>query len=332
MPFFRPTFVSAQMGNEHYHLISKTPLGGEGGWDYVAFEEVSRRLFISHATHVIVFDVVASKIVGDIPNTEGVHGIAFAAEFGHGFTSNGGSNSVLMFDLKSLDTLKRIAVGEKPDAIIYDPFSKSIIVCNGSSNNASILDAATGRLKATIALGGAPEFAVSDLAGHVYINIEDKSEVVDVDVKQFRVLHRWKLGRGKEPTGLAMDRKTRKLFIGCANKLMVIMDADNGKIVSTLPIGARVDAVVFDAAKDLAISSNGEGTLTVVSEKVHAPFEVAETVTTQQGARTEVLDEKTHDIYLVTADFGPAPQATKEYPHPRAVILPNTFCLLRFGY
>ena len=323
--------VSAPGAAAQYHLISKTPLGGEGGWDYVTFDDAARRLYISHATHVMVYDIDNAKITGDIANTEGVHGIAIATEFNHGFTSNGKSNTVLMFDLKTLDTLKRITVGKKPDAIIYDPFSKCIIACNGGSDNASIIDAKSGDVKATIALGGGPEFAVSDGKGHVYINIEDKNEVVETDMKNFKVLRHWSLGSGEGPTGIAMDKATHRLFIGCANKWMVIVNSDNGKIIDKLPIGKGVDAVVFDPEKNLAISSNGEGTLTVVHEISPDKFEVSETVQTKQGARTEALDPKTHDMYLITADFGATPEATKEKPHPRPPILPNTFSLLRYG-
>jgi YVTN family beta-propeller protein len=323
-----PLLASAQSG---YHLIKKYPLTGDGGWDYVAYDNHAKRVYISHATHVLVFDADEEKIIGDILNTEGVHGIAFAQESGHGFTSNGKSNSVLMFDLKSLDTLKRITVGTKPDAIIYEPFSKSIIVCNGGSNNASVIDAKTGEVKHTVALGGAPEFAISDGKGHLYINLEDKNEVTDIDANKFKVLHHWKLSPGDGPTGIAMDKKTRRLFIGCANELMIIVNADNGKIVTKLPIGKRVDAVVFDPDKNLAISSNGEGTMTVVHETSPDKFEVRETVKTQPGAKTEALDPDSHCIYLITSDFGPVPEATKEHPHPRGAIIPNTFTLLKFG-
>jgi len=316
----------------HYHLLKQYPIGGEGGYDYLAFDNKAGRVFISHATHVVVFDVNAEKIVGDIPNTEGVHGIAFAQEFNHGFTSNGKTNTVLMFDLKTLDSLKRIPVGEKPDAIIYDSFSKCILACCGNSNGVSVIDAATGTVKTLIPLGGAPEFAVSNDKGHVYINLEDKNEVVGVDMKTFNVVRRMKLAPGESPTGLAMDEKTNRLFSGCANECMVILNVEKGKVVGTFPIGKRVDAVVFDSEKKVAISSNGDGTLTVVREITPDKFEVAETVKTQVGARTETLDPKTHNLYLVTADFSPAPEATKEQPHPRPTLIPNTMRLLKYGY
>lgn len=325
------SLLLAQSGG-HYHLLKKYPLGGEGGWDYVAFDETNGRVFISHATHVMVFDATAEKIVGDIPNTIGVHGIAFAPEFNHGFVSCGKMNSVLMFDLKTLDTLKRIPVEKDPDAIIYDPFSKSIVTCDGHSECASVIDAATGNVKKTVPLGGSPEFAVSDGKGHVFINLEDKSAVVCVDMKGFKVIRRMELAPGEGPTGLAMDKKTHRLFAGCANQKMMVLNSDNGKVVASFPIGAHVDAVVFDPETKCAISSNGEGNLTVVHEITPDKFEVAETVPTQMGARTETLNPKTHDLYLLTSDFGPAPEPTKEHPHPRPSIIPNTFVLLKFGY
>jgi DNA-binding beta-propeller fold protein YncE len=329
---FFPLAGKTQTSSEHYHLLENITLGGDGGWDYLTFDNAERRLFISHGTRVMVYDIGNKKIAGEISNTEGVHGIAIANESGHGFTSNGKSNSVLMFDLKTLDTLKRIAVGVKPDAIIYDPFSKIVIACNGGSDNATLIDASTGNVKTTIALGGGPEFAVSDGKGHVYINIEDKNEVVDIDMKNFKVLHHWGLKGGEGPTGIAMDILTHRLFIGCANKLMVIVNSDNGKIVGELPIGKGVDAVVFDPEKKVALSSNGEGTLTVVKEINSDKFEVTETVSTLPGARTETIDLQTHDVFLVTADFGPAPEPTKEHPHPRPAIIPQTFKLLKYSY
>jgi YVTN family beta-propeller protein len=327
--FLYPFVIKAQ---EHYHLLSSVMLGGEGGWDYVAFESAARRVYISHATHVMVYDADNAKIVGDIPNTIGVHGVAFAPEFNHGFVSCGKTNSVLMFDLKTLDTLKRTPVKKDPDAIIYDPFSKCIIACDGDDGCVSVIDAATGAVKKTIPLGGSPEFAASDENGHVYINLEDKGQVVDIDMKKFKVLHHWSLEGGEGPTGLAIDGKTHRLFSGCANKMMVILDAKSGNVLDKLPIGQGVDAVVFDPKKNLALSSNRDGTLTVVREVSPDKFEVVENVTTQPGARTEALDMKTHDIYLITSDFGAAPEATKDHPHPRPSIIPNTFRLLKFGY
>ncbi|HET7152760.1 MAG TPA: YncE family protein [Candidatus Kapabacteria bacterium] len=317
---------------DHYHLLKKYDLGGEGGWDYVAFDETQGRVFIAHATHVVVFDTAAEKVVGDIPNTIGVHGIALAPEFNHGFVSCGRMNSVLMFNMKTLDTLKRIPVKENPDAIIYDPFSKSVITCDGHSECASVIDAETGEVKTTIQLGGSPEFAVSDGNGQVYINLEDKSQVVDIDIKKGKVLHHWSLGEGEGPTGLAIDKKAHRLFSGCANEKMVILNADDGKIITTFPIGKHVDAVVFDAEKKVAISSNGEGNLTVVHEVALDKYEFVENVVTQAGARTEALNPKTHDLYLITADFGAAPAPTQEHPHPRPSIIPNTFRLLKYGY
>jgi YVTN family beta-propeller protein len=330
--FFTAPVINAQPGSEHYHLITSVPIGGEGGWDFLTFDDLGRRLFISHATHVVVYDIDNGKVTGDIANTEGVHGIAIANDIGRGFISNGKSNTVLMFDLKNLDTLKRISVGDKPDAIIYDPFTKIVVVCNGHSNNLSLIEASTGKVKATIPLTGNPEFAASDLKGKVFVNIEDKNEIAEIDMKKFKVLHYWKLDGGDGPTGLAMDIKNHRLFSVCANSLMFIVNSENGKIVSKIPIGKGADAVIYNPQKHVAISSNGDGTATVVKEINANKFEVAETVTTFKGAKTEALDTKTNDLYLITADYGPTPEVTAEHPKPKAPLLPNTFKLLKYGY
>ena len=328
-----PFALRAQSSGEHYHYVKAVKLGGDGGWDYLTFDATARRLYIAHATHVMVYDVDNETIVGDIPNTQGVHGIACASEFNHGFVSCGAANNVLMFDLKTLDTLKRITVGEKPDAIIYEPFSKCVIACNGKSKTASVIEAKTGKVKATIHLEGAPEFAVSDGKGNLYINLEDQNQVVHIDTKKFKVLQHWALDGGEGPTGLAMDARSHRLFIGCGeNKLMVVMDTKSGKILSKLPIGDGVDAVVFDAIKNVAISSNRDGTASVIQETTPDKFRVLDTVMTQKGARTEALDPKTHDLYLVTADFGPPPPATADHPHPRPSMIPGTFRLLKYAY
>ncbi|HZV12918.1 MAG TPA: YncE family protein [Candidatus Kapabacteria bacterium] len=332
--FFIGSIPAVSLAHEsgQYHLLKKYTLGGEGGWDYVAFDNSSDRIFIARATHVVVFDVNAEKVVGDIPNTIGVHGVTFAPKFNHGFVSCGKMNSVLMFDLKTLDTLKRIPAGIDPDPIIYDPFSKTILVCNGHGNSATVIDAATGNVKRTIELGSAPEYAVTDEKGKVFINLEDESKVVAVDMRTFKIIRRMNLASGKGPTGLAMDRKTHRLFDGCANERMMILNSDNGKIVATLPIGKDFDAVIFDPEKKLATCACGEGTLTLIREVTPDKFEVVGTLATQAGARTEAMNPKTHDLYLITSDLGPAPEPTKENPHPRPSIIPNTFVLLKYGY
>jgi DNA-binding beta-propeller fold protein YncE len=314
-----------------YHLLKKFVLGGEGGWDLLAVDSAARRLYISRATHVMVVDTDSGAIVGDIPNTPRVHGIAIAPEFGKGFITNGGDATVTIFDLNSLKPSSQVKVGQNPDAILYDPVSKRIFAFNGNSKDATAIDAGTGTVAGTIALGGKPELAVADERGQVYVNLEDKSQIVAIDSRKLKIEATWPLAPGEEPTGIAMDRKHRRLFVTCSNKLMAVVNADNGKLLTTLPIGSGVDGAAFDSDKQLAFSSNGDGTLTVVREDSPDKFSVAENVVTQRGARTLDLDQKTHRVFLVTAEFGPTPAPTVERPRPRPPMLPGTFTLLVFG-
>ncbi len=314
-----------------YHVVKTYKLGGEGGWDYLTFDPASRHLYLSRATHVAVIDADSGKPVGDIPDTPGVHGIALAPEFGRGFVSNGREGTVTIFDLDSLKSVGKIAVGQNPDAILYDPASKRVFTLNGRSNDATAIDAAKGVVVGTIKLDGKPEFAVSDAVGEIFVNIENTSQLVALDPNKLEVKSRWPLAPCEEPTGLAIDRKHRRLFSGCSNKLMAIVDADNGKVISTLPIGEGVDATAFDPETELAFASCGEGVLTVVHEDSADKFSVAETVPTERGARTMALDPIRHQIFLVTAKFGPAPAATAEQPRPRPAILPDSFVVLVVG-
>src|ERR1043166_154640 len=280
-----------------YHLLKKYVRGGDGRWDYITCDSDAHRLYISRSTHVMVVDSDSGAIVGDIPNTSGVHGIALAQEFGKGFTSNGRDASVTIFDLKTLKVLGQVKVGQNPDAILYDPASKRVFTFNGGSKETSAIDAASGTLAGTLALNGRPEPGGSDGRGKIFVDLEDKSQVVEFDARKLTIDATWQLAPGEEPTGMAMDRKHRRLFVGCANKLMEVMNADNGKLVGSLPIGAGVDRTAFDEANQLAFSSNGEGTLTVVHEDGPDRFSVLENATTQRGARTMALDQKTHHIF-----------------------------------
>ena len=312
-----------------YHLVKKIAVGGEGGWDYITFDAQSHRLFASHGTNVVVISTDSDKIVGEIPKTEGVHGIAVANEFGRCFVSNGRTSTVSIVDLKTLKLLDTVSVGKNPDAILYDAFSRRVFVFNGRSNDATILDAEKGTVVSTLPLGGKPEFSVTDGKGRIFVNIEDKSEIAVIDAKELKILSRWPIKPGEEPSGLAIDVEHHRLFSVCGNKLMAVVDADNGKVIASLPIGDRVDGCAFDPGAGLAFSSNGEGTVTVVREESPDKFSVLETVATQIGARTITVDPKTHTLYLPTAEFGPAPAPTQERPHPRPVILPNTFVILK---
>lgn len=311
-----------------YHVTKKIVLGGDGGWDYLSCDPAARRVYISRSTHVMVVDADSGAVVGDIPNTPGVHGIVFAPEFNKGFTSNGRDGSVTVFDLKTLQPLTTVKVGQNPDAILYDPATKRVFTFNGTSKDTTAIDAKTNEVAGTLALGGRPESGVSDEKGKIFVNIEDKSQVVEFDAHKLTADATWSLAPGEEPTGIAMDRKHRRLFVGCANKLMAVMNADSGKIVTTLPIGSGVDATSFDADSQLAFSSNGEGTITVVHEDAPDKFSVVENVSTQRGARTMTLDPKTHKLFTVTAEYGPAPAPTAERPRPRPPMIPGTFTLL----
>jgi DNA-binding beta-propeller fold protein YncE len=316
---------------EDYMVQKKITLGGEGGWDYLTMDAAGRRLFISRGTRVMVVDADSGKLLAEIPDTPGVHGIALAEDLGRGFTSNGRENTVSVFDLKSLKVLSKVKTGENPDAILYDAASKQVFTFNGRSKDATVIDASSGDVLATLPLGGKPEFAVADGRGMVYVNIEDTSELVAIDAKTHKVTARWPLKPCEEPSGLAMDRQKRRLFSGCGNKVMAIVDADSGKLLATAPIGDGVDATAFDPETGLAFSSNGDGTLTIVREEAPGKFTVSANVPTMPRARTMALDTKTHNIYLVTAQFGPAPAPTKEQPRPRPPMVPGTFVLLVVG-
>ncbi len=325
------TLVAAAAAGPVYHLLNTYALGGDGGWDYLALDSSARRLYISRATHVIVMDADSGKPVGDIPDTPGVHGIALAPELGRGFISNGREGTVTIFDLKTSKTINKVKAGENPDAILYDPVSQRVFAFNGKSHDATAIDAARGTVLGAIKLEGKPEFAVSDGKGGVFVNIEDKSQIDAIDPAKLEVRASWPLAPCEEPSGLAIDRKNRRLFAGCDNKMMAVVDADIGKVIATPPIGDGVDANAFDPGTGLAFASCGEGVLTVVHEDSPAKFSVVDNLPTQSGARTMALDEKTHNVYLVTAKFGPPPAATVDNPHPRRTILPDTFVVLVYG-
>jgi DNA-binding beta-propeller fold protein YncE len=315
-------------GPSGYHVTKTAKVGGDGGWDYLTVDSKARRVYISRGTHVMVLDADSAAVVGDIPNTNGVHGIAIAADMDKGFISDGRDGNVTIFDTKTLKVLGTAPAGKNPDAIIYDPASKRVFAFNGTSKDATAIDAKTGTVAGTIPLGGKPEFAVADEKGHVFVNIEDKSEIIQFDSNKLVVENHWPIAPGEEPSGLALDRKHRRLFSVCSNKLMVVVNADTGKVITTLPIGAGTDAAGFDPETEYAFSSNGEGTLTVVHEDSPDKFSVIETVPTLARARTMALDTKTHQVYTVTAEFGPAPAATAQQPRPRPPMIPGSFTVL----
>src|SRR5579864_6774623 len=312
-----------------YQVKQKYVLGGDGGWDYLTFDPAGKRLFISRGTHVMVVDPYKGSVVGDIPDTAGVHGIALAQDLGKGFTSNGRENSVTVFDLKTLKETARIKLdgAEGPDAIVYDQASKRVLTLNGRSKNATLIDATNNTIATTVALDGKPEFAAADGTGMVYVNIEDKSEIQSIDAKQGKLVSTWPLTGCEEPSGMAIDRKNHRLFSGCGNKILAVTNFDNGKVVATVPIGQGVDANAFDAKEQLAFSSNGDGTLTVVHEDSADKYTVAQNAATQRGARTMALDTTNHDVYLVTAEFDEAPPAEGQ-TRPRRTMKAGSFTLL----
>jgi len=312
-----------------YHVIKTYKLGGDGGWDYLTVDASARRFYISRGTHVVVLDADSGKNVGEIPDTPGVHGVALAADFGKGFVSNGREGTVTVFDIKTLAPIgSKIKVGENPDAILYEPATKRVFTFNGRSQDSTAIDAASGKVLGTIKLDGKPEFAASDAKGEVFVNIEDKSELTVIDPNKLEVKTKWPLAPCTEPSGLALDRKNRRLFVGCDNKMMAVVDADSGKVLATPAIGEGVDATAYDDETGLAFASCGEGVLTVVREDSPQKFSVVENVKTEPGARTMALDTKTHNVFTVTAKFGPPPAATADNPHPRRTILPDTFEVL----
>jgi DNA-binding beta-propeller fold protein YncE len=305
-----------------FHVTKTIPVGGDGGWDYVTLDPDAHRLYITRGDHISVLDTKTDTIVGEVKGLSGVHGVALVPKLGRGFISNGRSNTATLFDLKKLTSIGEVKTGTKPDAIVFDAPSGRVFTMNGGSSDATAIDAAKGEVVGTVALEGQPEFAVSDGKGLVFVNLEDKAEIVAFDARSLKVVSRWKLPQCEAPTGLAIDLKKRRLFSGCHSRVMDILDADKGTLISTVPIGAGVDATAFDPSTGLAFSSNGDGTLTVVKEESPGKFAVLETVTTLRGARTMALDTREQKIYLPTAKFEPA----KEGERPRPI--PGTFVIL----
>jgi DNA-binding beta-propeller fold protein YncE len=317
----------------HYKVVRHIAIGGEGGWDYLTVDAASRRIFVSHATQVVVVDADSGKVVGRIPKTEGVHGIAIAADLHRGFISNGRTSTMTVFDLDTLATLDEVkTTGDRPDSILYDAATKRVLTFNAAGKNATVFDASTHAVTGTIDLGGQPEFAQADGQGRVFVNIEDTSELAVIDAKAMTVVRRWKLAGCEEPSGLAIDHAHHRLFSGCDNEVMAVSDWDAGRVVATVPIGEGVDGNAFDESRQVAFSSNGgSATLTIVAEHAGDHYDVLDNVATKRGARTIALDRKTGHLFLPTADFGPVPAATTEQPRPRAPILTDTFELLEIA-
>lgn len=326
--------VRAHAADPRMEVVQRWKLGGAGGWDYLTLDS-PHRLFVSRGTRVDVVDTHSGQIVGSIPDTQGVHGIALAPDLQRGFTSNGKGDSITVFDLDSLKTLQEVKIqAHNPDAILYDAEGRHIFTFNGKSKDVTVIDAKTFATVATIAVADKPEFAVEDGAGQIFVNIESEpGQMVVIDSRKLAVKATWPLPGCNSPSGLAMDRAHRRLFSVCDGKVMAITNADDGAQVARVPIGDGPDAAAFDDKRHLALSSNGDGTLTVVREESPDRFRVVATVSTQRGARTMALDPVTGKVYLVTADFGPAPAAaTPENPHARPPQIPDTFTVLVVGF
>jgi YVTN family beta-propeller protein len=307
-----------------FHILKDMPIGTSGGWDYITVDGAGKRIFVSHATQVNVLNIAGDSI-GVIPNTNGVHGIALVPSLGKGYTSNGRANTVSVFDLKTLKVSAEIPVGQNPDAIFYDDYSKKIITCNGRSKDATILDPATEKVVGTVPLGDKPETAVSDGKGKIFVNGETTSVIIVFDALTFKELNRYKIDGGEEPSGLGIDRKTNRLFIACAgSKTMVIMNAANGKTVAKFPIGDS-DGLVFDPETKMAFASNNDGTISAVREISGDKFEFVENIISEKSARTIGIDLLTHRLYLPAAKTEPAAGAGR----PKQI--PGTFHVIEVG-
>jgi len=321
--------IATAFAAEGYKVLNKIKIGGSGGWDYVALDNTNRRIYASHGTAVEVVDPDAGKVVGQIPQLHGVHGIAIAPELNKGFITNGQSKSVTVFDLKTLAKLGEPATGTNPDAVCYEPKTQRVFTFNGGSNDSTVIDAKTNEIVATLPLNGKPEFCVADGAGKLYNNLEDKSEVIEIDAAKPTVTRRVSLAPAEGPSGLAIDVKNKKLFSVCDNKMMAVTDIATMKVIATPAIGTGPDAAGFDPGLGLAFSSNGDGTLTIV-KLVNGKYETTDTVTTERGARTMTVDPKLHRVYLLAAEYGPTPEA-KEGKKGRPPVLPDSFHVLVVG-
>jgi len=314
-----PDIIVAQQSGfkveKTFHIVSS------GGWDYISVGPGNNRIYVSHGSQVNILDETTGDSVGVIPGTTGVHGIAFAASLNKGYTSNGRLNNVTVFDLKTNQIITQIATGQNPDAIMYDEFSKKIITCNGRSKDLSVIDPATDKVVATIPVAGKPETAVSDGAGKIYVNIEDKSEISAINISTNTVDASWSIAPGEGPTGLAIDKKTKRLFAGC-DKLLIVLDATNGRVVDKLTIADGCDGVCFDSGLKYVFASCGEGKLSIVEELSADKFKVIDNVETKRSARTSAVDEIKHEVFLPAADTEKA--AAGERPK----MIPGTFQVL----
>jgi YVTN family beta-propeller protein len=320
------------MAQDVYKFLNEIPIGGEGGWDILTVDAAARRLYLSHATKVVVVDLEKNAVSGEITDTPGVHGFVVAPEAQRGFSSNGKEAKASVVDLGTLRTISKVATGENPDALVYEPGPGEVYVFNHTGKSATVIDAKTTKVVSTIPLGGSPEFAVADsAAGRVYCNLEDKNEVAVIDTAKHEITARWPLAPGQEPTGIALDAAHHRVFAACHNKLMAMLDTETGKVLGTVPIGAGVDGCAFDDATQLAFASCGDGTTTIAKEESPQKLTIVQTLKTERSARTMALDPQTHRIYLPSAQFQPPPTPSPGASPARPTIVPNTLKVLVYG-
>ena len=315
-----------------YKLLKSIPIGGEGGWDILTVDSDAHRLYLSHATKVVVVDLEKNSVAGEIADTPGVHAFLPVPKVERGFSSNGKDNNSSVVDLKTLRTISKVDTGEGPDAMAYDSKRGEVYVFNHKGSSATVIEAKSAKVIATIPLGGSPEFGAADsAAGRVYVNLEDKNEVAVIDTAKHEVVAHWPLAPGEEPTGIAFDAAHHRLFVTCNNKMMAMVDTENGKVVTTVPIGERVDGCAFDEKTQLAFASCGEGVTTIAREETPDKLTVVQTLQTERGARTMALDPQTHRIYLPSAQFQPPPPASPGASPGRPTIVPNSLKLLVYA-
>jgi DNA-binding beta-propeller fold protein YncE len=315
-----------------YKLLKEIPIGGEGGWDYLSVDQYARRVYVTHATKIVVIDIDKNQVIGEIADTPGVHGFAIAPKLNRGFSSNGRESKASIVDLTTLKTLSKVETGENPDAILYYEPQQEVYAFNGRGNSATVFEAKTGNVVTTIPLPGKPEYAVMQArAGRIFNNLEDKGQVAVIDAKAHKLLESWPTAPGEEPSGLAIDGKHQRLFVGCGNKLMVMMDLKTGKVVASVPIGQGVDATKFDNETQLAFCSCGDGTVTIAHEDAPDKLTVVQTLKTEPRAKTMALDPKTHRIYLASAKFGATPEQPSGGKKQRPSVVPGSFKVLVYG-
>ncbi|GAB3638262.1 hypothetical protein GCM10027422_38520 [Hymenobacter arcticus] len=323
---------NASAATPPYRLLHTIAVGGEGGWDYLQVDPAGKRLYLSHGAQVEVVDLATRKVVGTIANTPGVHGIEVVPSANRGYITCGRSNTCVVFDLTTLRAIGApVPTGPKPDALLYDAFSERVFLFSNDGGKSTVLNAATGAVEGTAELAGDIEAPATDGKGHIFVNVEDKGEVIEFDAKTLAVHLRHKLAPGEEPTGLGYDPKNNRLFSACANEKLVVTDSKTGKQIAVLPIGKGVDGAVFDPATQNIVTSNGSGTFTVIHQDSPTKYTVVATIPTARGARTIALNPANHHLFTCTADYGPTPAATTDNPRPRPSIVPGTFRVLEYG-